>query len=88
MMRDKIRLDAPAAQKELAFLRALKLGEIRREPLLPALTVGMEWVCVAIQEHPTEFWKFDGKFFGQWVFTAKIAVDAGMLTLEIDEVQK
>ena len=86
-MRDKIRLDAPAAQKELALLRVMKLGEIRREPLLPAIEVGMEWVCIAIQNHPSEFWKFNGTFFGQLVYKAKIAVDAGMLTLEVEEAR-
>lgn len=87
MMRDKIRLDAPAAQKELALLRSMKVTEVRREPLFPAIAVGMEWTCVAVQTHPSEFWKFDGTFFGQLVFKAKIAVDAGMLTLEVDEAR-
>lgn len=82
--RDAIRLESPAAQEELRYLKTLKAGDVRTGVFLPALEVGVEWVC----QHATkDRWEFDGTFFGQPVFHLVIRVDAALLTLEVQEAR-
>lgn len=48
MTSDTMRIDAPAAELELALLRTMKVGEVRRGELIPALPLDMEWTCTRI----------------------------------------
>ena len=83
--RDAIRLEAPAAQEELKLLKSMKVGDVRRGVLLPALEVGVEWTLVL--ETSGNRWEFDGTFFGQPLFHLVIRTDAAMLTLEVQEAR-
>lgn len=81
-MKDSMRLEAPAAQKELEWLKGLKVGDKRESILFPAFEVGMEWVCTAVEATRCEL---EGRFFGQLVYAAVIEVGAEFLTLTVKE---
>jgi len=83
--RDSMRLESPAAQEELKYLKTLKAGDVRTGVLLPALEVGMEWTLVL--ETSGNRWEFDGTFFGQPLYHLVIRTDAAMLTLEVQEAR-
>ena len=85
LSRDAIRLEAPAAQEELKLLQSMKVGDVRRGVLLPALEVGVEWTLVL--ETSGNRWEFDGTFFGQPLYRLVIRTDAAMLTLEVQEAR-
>jgi len=82
MSRDAMRADSVAAQKEVAYLKTLKVGDIRRGVLIPALDVGMEWICTEVGDTR---WVFEGRFFGQRVSSLVIERQAELLTLEMKE---
>jgi hypothetical protein len=84
MTRDSMRADSVAAQKEVAYLKTLSVGDIRRGVLIPALDVGMEWVCTVVEDNR---WEFEGRFFGQRVSSLVIEQQAGLLTLAMTEAQ-
>ena len=69
---------SPAGKAELATLQAMKVGDIRRDLLFPALEVGVEWACTKAEPH---VWEFDGTFFGQPLCTAVITVDKDVLVI-------
>jgi hypothetical protein len=80
MSRDEMLLESPAAQAELMLLKTMKVGDVRRGILLPALEVGVEWTCTTVDK---DSWTFDGTFFGQPLFTLVIRVQPETLTLEV-----
>ena len=82
MARDAMKADSVAAQKEVAYLKTLKVGDIRHGVLIPALEIGMEWVCTAVGDTR---WEFEGRFFGQRVSKLVIERQAELLTLEMKE---
>lgn len=82
MYRDSMRADSVAAQKEVAYLQSIKVGDTREGLLIPALDVGMKWVCTAVGEAR---WEFGGWFFDQRVYSVVIELQAGLLTLETKE---
>lgn len=75
-------MDSPAAQAEVALLQSLKLGDVRRGVLLPALDIGVEWKLIAAT--PGQ-WEFDGTFFGQPFYRLTIRIDGAKLTLDVSE---
>lgn len=81
--RDSLLLTSPAAQTELALLKAMKLGDTREGVLLPALEVGVLWTCSTVLR---DRWEFDGTFFGQPLFRLVIRIDAAQLTLTVEQV--
>jgi hypothetical protein len=81
-IRDTIRCDTPAGEKELTFLQSVKIGDIRKEPLFPALGVGVDWICTATGQG---YWEFDGRFFGQPLCHVAIKEEAGVLTLAMKD---
>jgi len=78
--RDALKLESPAAQAEWKLLLETKVGDTRQSPLFPALDVPIEWACTST-DHGC--WEFAGRFLGQYLYTVKIGVNAGMLTLEV-----
>lgn len=82
MARDMILLEAPAAQEELIFLRAVKVGDTRQSPLFPALDSELEWTCTAATDSR---WEWEVRFVNQLVFTAVMEIVASMLTLDVKE---
>jgi len=78
-----IRREAANAKEELALLQTLKVGDVRRSMLFPALEVGMEWTCT---EATPVLWKFDGTFFGQRVLTATIRLTVDELLLDVENL--
>jgi hypothetical protein len=62
----------------------MKVGDIRRGLLFPALEIGVEWACTKVLEGASvSTWEFDGTFFGQPLFTAVITADKTQLTLDV-----
>lgn len=79
---DTLRVASPAGQAEAAWLTTVKVGDIRRGLLFPALHIGVEWVCTAVG---ADYWEFDGLFFGQPLCKVIIRQAGEVLTLEVKE---
>lgn len=82
---DSMRYDVPAAKAELETLKAIKVGDIRRGMLFPALDVGMEWICRVAAD---PIWEFDGLFFGQTMYRVVIRSTPIAMLLDLKDVSQ
>lgn len=82
-MSDTIRIEAPAAQKELEFLKDAKVGDIRKSMLLPAIAGELKWACVWIGKKK---WIWEARFLGQLVKKVEIVESDTALTLTEKEM--
>jgi len=73
---DSMRLDSPAAQRELAYLQMVKVGEARLGSLFPALEIDVVWTCEAVSEAQ---WVFKGTFLGQFFLRAIIQLTTDVI---------
>lgn len=76
---DSIRKDAPAGKNELALLQSIKLGEVRKDLLFPAIGVPMVWCCTLTSENR---WRFEGSFCGEPVVTVDITSNGTAIVLD------
>jgi len=70
MESDRIRVDTPTGKQELALLEALKVGDIRKGLIFPAIPAEVIWTCVKVDP---SVWTFDGRFFEMLVATVVIS---------------
>lgn len=100
LYRESLRLESPAARTEMARLEQVQVGDIREGVFLPALDVGVEWVCATIKtervgtsvadttfrEERRVYWEFEGTFFGQPLYRLVIRKDHALLTLTVERL--
>jgi len=79
---DFLRLDAPAAQTELALLRAVKVGDVRNSPFFPAIPTSVKWTCLTAGDVR---WEFEALFCGEPLMRVEIAELPSRLVLSIQE---
>jgi hypothetical protein len=78
-MMDSLRYDAPATETELAYLKTVRVGDVRKGVLFPAFDVDLEWTCTAIDPQ----WMFEGRFCGQPLCHVRITPLDTALQLEV-----
>lgn len=79
MTTDTIRLEAPAAQKELEFLRGAKVGDVRESKLFPSLDCDIEWKCMFHSKDGRSGW--DARVMGQFLMKVTVEEKNGVLVL-------
>jgi hypothetical protein len=79
---DSLRVEAPAAQAELTWLLAVKVGDTRSGVLFPAFETPVEWVCTEVG---IAHWEFTAQFCGLPLCGVRIEPREGMLVLTMKE---
>lgn len=69
-MNDVLRIDAPAAKKELEFLKNAKVGDTRKSVFLSALGCSLEWKCVWVSKKK---WVWEASMNGHTMMKVEIA---------------
>lgn len=79
MVTDSIRMEAPAAQTELGFLKGAKVGDVRESSLFPSLDCDVEWKCIFHSKDGR--WGWAARVKGQFLMKVEIEEKDGMLVL-------